>query len=124
MLPQSFEDSEVQQKLEFLTTALPQKYVSGIVEPFVIHSRKSNDDVEWSMFPKALKENWEWNFLGDVSGQGYETFGVDKIAGVVAVLRPDGVLGGVYDLEELTPKGKVESYLSNNLTTQAAEWLL
>ncbi|KAA8908203.1 FAD binding domain-containing protein [Sphaerosporella brunnea] len=118
MLPQNFEDSAVQEKLEYLLASLPQTYVRGIVEPFVMHPRKSNDDVEWSMFPKALKEDWEWNFSGDVSGHAYETLGVDKSMGAVAVLRPDGVLGGVYALEELKPKGKVENYLSNNLTTQ------
>ena len=86
------------------------------MEPFVIHPLPSNDDVEWSMFPKALKEDWEWNFLGDVSGKAYETFGVKPdAAGVVAILRPDGVLGGVWDLDALEPKGSVESYLSANL---------
>jgi phenol 2-monooxygenase len=124
LLPQAFRDSKVQQKLEYLVEALPQKYVGGIVEPFVVHPWKSNDDVEWSMLPKALKEDWEWNFLGDVSGQGYETFGVDKSAGAVAVLRPDGVVGGVYDLEELVPKGKVEGYLSNNLTARGTKSML
>ncbi|KAF8247617.1 hypothetical protein K440DRAFT_654766 [Wilcoxina mikolae CBS 423.85] len=117
ILPQDFKSPKIQQKISYLTITLPQKFVQGIVEPYVIHPLKSNDDVEWSDFPKAFKEDWEWNFLGDVSGQAYETFGVSKEAGVVAVLRPDGVVGGVWDLQELAPKGEVERWLSTNLAS-------
>jgi len=116
LLPKLFRDPRVQQQLEYLMIGILQKFVSGIMEPFVIHPLRSNDDVEWSMFPKALKEGWEWNLFGDVSGQGYETLGVDRDAGVVAVLRPDGVLGGVWDLDELAPKHRVENYLAVNLS--------
>lgn len=115
LLPKLFRDPRVQKQLEYLTTGIQKKFVSGIVEPFVIHPVRSNDDVEWCMFPKALKEDWEWNLFGDASGQGYETFGVDRDTGVVAVLRPDGVLGGVWDFDELAPKRKVHNYLTANL---------
>jgi len=124
LLPKLFKDPRVQQQLAYVTTTLPRKFVRGIVEPFVIHPLRSNDEVEWNMFPKALKEHWEWNLLGDVSGQGYETFGVDRDAGVVAVLRPDGVLGGVWDIDELAPKRRVESYLSANLSALDAKSLM
>ncbi|KAF8533908.1 FAD binding domain-containing protein, partial [Trichophaea hybrida] len=124
ILPQDFKSLKIQRKISYLTTTLPQKFVQGIVEPYVIHPLKSNDDVEWSDFPKALKEYWEWNFLGDVSGQAYETFGVSKEAGVVAVLRPDGVVGGVWDLQELAPKGEVERWLSANLTSSGTRSVL
>lgn len=90
----------------------------------MIHPVKSNDDVEWSDFPRALKEKWEWNLLGDVTGQAYETLGVNKQAGVVAVLRPDGVVGGVWDLQELAPKGKVEKWLSANLASTGTRSVL
>ncbi|KAI5859228.1 FAD binding domain-containing protein [Tricharina praecox] len=124
LLPKLFKDPRVQQQLTYLTSTLPQKFARGILEPFIIHPLRSNDDVEWNMFPKALKEDWEWNLLGDVSGQGYETFGVDRDAGVVAVLRPDGVLGGVWDIDELAPKRRVESYLAANLSARGTKSLL
>lgn len=124
LLPRDFASPKTQQKLSYLTTTLPRKFVRGIVEPYVIHPLESNDDIEWDMFPCALKEDWEWNFLGDVGVTAYETLGVDRAAGVVAVLRPDGVVGGVWDLDELVPKGEVERWLLTNLVSTETRSLL
>lgn len=117
LLPDDFKTAKVQEKLTFLTSTLPNKYAKGVVEPFILHGLQSNDDVEWSDFPKALKDDWEWNVLGDVSGEGCKTLGVSSAAGAVGLVRPDGVLGGVWDIEELVPGGKVESWLSANLAS-------
>ena len=118
LLPRNFKSVAVQEKLEFLTSIISSKFVGGVVEPFVLHGLQCNDDVEWSDFPKALKEDWEWNLLGDVSGQGFETLGVSRELGAVAILRPDGVLGGVWDVDELVPLGAVERWLSLNLVSE------
>jgi len=120
LLPEGFRTVEVMARVEYLTAVLPRGFAKGVVQPYVLHPLKNNDDLEWSEFPKQLKEEWEWNFLGDISGAGYDTWGVDRRKGIVGVLRPDGMVGGVWDVEECAKGGQVEHWLMGALKRSAA----
>ena len=64
--------------------------------------------MEWTDFPDAVRERWEWLLLEDAYSEVYGTFGVDSARGAVAVVRPDGVVGMVAGVEDA---GVVEGWL-------------
>lgn len=40
------------------------------------------------------------DLYGRVGGKGYETYGIDKLAGALVIVRPDGYVSAVTPLEK------------------------
>jgi len=86
---------------------IPDLFPHGVLETAIIFPRRE-DRVEWTDFPDAVRERWEWLLLEDAYSEVYGTFGVDSARGAVAVVRPDGVVGMVAGVEDA---GVVEGWL-------------
>jgi hypothetical protein len=121
-LPEDFNaNPEIRRTLEGLLRLAEEVFVA--VEPLVIYGENSgNCEVEWRWFPEVLRRRWEWQVCGSgVSGSSYELgnivsgpsayeeLGVVKENGIVSVVRPDGVVGGLWAWDEAVDG--VEGYL-------------
>lgn len=88
--------------------------------PIVVHAYQY-DELEWNDFPKVLREKWEWNLFRDPDAQLDATLGINYNTGAIVVVRPDGVIGGVWGVEQLVLNGSVHKYLSGCLLEPTRE---
>lgn len=49
-------------------------------------------------YPSVLLDDTD--LYGRVGGKGYETYGIDKLAGALVIVRPDGYVSAVTPLEK------------------------
>jgi len=99
--------------------------------------RSQNKEGEWDMFdilticvgkkesvnyldvPKFFRSHWSKVYVDDTSvidmkgGRAYSTYGIDPYAGAIVVVRPDGYIGTVAPLENVSD---IDTYFSAFLT--------
>lgn len=103
------------QTLTALGSNVLPRFPKSIIEQVVIHPRLSRD-FTWRDVPVELKRLSEMRFysgyhLDDV----YQIYGVDPAKGALAVVRPDGYIGVVAELENVK---RVKAYLEACLTKE------
>lgn len=105
--------------LTSLTDTIPRYFPPTLVEAVIIHPYASNHCLEWlTHFPKVVRENSEWLIFGDEYDEAYKNWGVNKKKGALAIIRPDGYVGAVTEVEGLlagTAEAFVEGYLEKLL---------
>ncbi|OSD04725.1 hypothetical protein PYCCODRAFT_1433057 [Trametes coccinea BRFM310] len=85
----------------------------GAVFDMLCFSSGKQQNVNYADFPPFYGSHWSKAFLddilltGQVGGGGYEKYGIDKHAGAVVIVRPDGYIGmvaplSVHGVEEIT----------------------
>lgn len=66
-------------------------------------ARKSN--VKYNSLPPLFRRDWTKVFIDDtdvterIGGRAYETYGIDREAGAIVIVRPDGYVGTVVPLD-------------------------
>ncbi|PWY83417.1 thioredoxin-like protein [Aspergillus heteromorphus CBS 117.55] len=86
----------------------------AVIEQVVIHPRLARS-FTWRDTPAELKKHSEMRFYsGYEVDDVYGIYGVDVAQGALAVVRPDGYVGTVAALDEVT---RVEAYLEGCLRT-------
>ncbi|GAO47533.1 hypothetical protein G7K_1738-t1 [Saitoella complicata NRRL Y-17804] len=93
------------------TPSSPLVRYSGLVEPLFVHAHKDRHEIEVVDYPETIRD-WEWGLFHDDTGAAHETWGVNMKKGALVVVRPDGVVGCVAELEDVKT---VEEYLGGIL---------
>ncbi|OJJ70025.1 hypothetical protein ASPBRDRAFT_76652 [Aspergillus brasiliensis CBS 101740] len=93
------------QTLRTIGSAVLSRFPASVIEQVVIHPRLSRE-FTWRDLPAELKKHSEMSFysgyeLDDV----YKIYGVDAAQGALAVVRPDGYVGTVAALDDVTWNG-------------------
>lgn len=94
---------------ECICSQLLVKYPSDLVQPIFVYPNEAHQ-FEWTDLPSCIKERAEMS-LFRASQDVYRMYGIPSQgvkAGKLVVLRPDGIVGLVADLEDV---GSVESFL-------------
>ncbi|PTU18842.1 hypothetical protein P175DRAFT_0511289 [Aspergillus ochraceoroseus IBT 24754] len=79
-----------------------QRFPASIIEQVVIHPRLSRE-FTWKDVPHELKQHSEMRFYsGYEIDDVYSTYGVDHSHGAIAVVRPDGYIGTIAALDDVT----------------------
>ena len=90
-----------------------QKFPKNTINLVVLHAL--NERFEWEDLPEGLKTVAEMRVYGVAKAEdAYETYGVSKERGLIAVVRPDGYIG---TSSPLTGAQDVERYLRGCLIT-------
>ena len=77
----------------------------GLIEPVFLQPR-ANIELEWEDYEPWVKQEWEWKVFD--GREAYLIFGVSELTGVLVVVRPDGVVGGIFGWDKTD---QVENYL-------------
>lgn len=84
----------------------------SLVEQVILYPRLHRE-FRWEDMPGVVKYHSEMRFYnGCVPSDAYNLFGVDPDKGALAVVRPDGYVGAVAQLEDVD---RVEKYLARCL---------
>jgi len=73
--------------------------------------------------PALLRPHWSKVFVDDVSiafntgGKAYSTYGIDRSAGAIVVVRPDGYVGVVAPVEDV---GVINTYFAGFMTQRSS----
>lgn len=67
---------------------------------------------EWAEIPPEIKRHAEMRFHGPIDDKLYATYGISPEVGAIAVVRPDGYVGLVSSLRDVS---KVDEYLGRCL---------
>ncbi|KAM0493242.1 hypothetical protein ACHAP8_009428 [Fusarium lateritium] len=95
------------------TIEIINKFPQGIINLVVIHPLTTR--FEWTDIPAGVKKLAEMRVYGLARKEdAYETLGVSKDDGVIAVIRPDGYVGMLAPLSRVA---SVEDHLRGCLTT-------
>jgi hypothetical protein len=95
------------QSLEALSAVIA-RFPASILEQVVVHPQLSKDFM-WPDIPRAVKEHSEMSFYsGYEMDDVYGIYGVDPAKGALAIVRPDGYVGII---AALTDVSRIERYL-------------
>ncbi|PCH36409.1 thioredoxin-like protein [Wolfiporia cocos MD-104 SS10] len=89
--------------------------VAAVFNVFTVLAR-SKDDVNYTDVPELLRPHWSKVLLDDTDmfgrsgGGGYDAYGIDRARGAVVIVRPDGFVGTVAPLEDLS---EIDEYFSS-----------
>lgn len=98
--------------LETICRDVLPAYPTDTIELVVLHPFRTRD-FEWDQMPSCLKECAEMSFHGPVGTEPlYGIYGVSENGGAAVVVRPDGYVGAVKSLADVT---SLEGYLDNCL---------
>ncbi|PKX96030.1 putative phenol monooxygenase [Aspergillus novofumigatus IBT 16806] len=93
------------QVLTTLGSSVLSRFPPNIIEQVVIHPRLGKT-FTWQDVPSELKKHSEMRFYsGYELDNVYKIYGVDETRGALAVVRPDGYVGMVAALEDVTWDG-------------------
>lgn len=96
------------------TAMLVTKFPASTIEQIVLHPRLHRS-FEWGDIPACVKQTSEMRFYdGSALGDAYSIYGVDPAHGALAVIRPDGYVGVVAQLDDVR---QVEDYLQACIRT-------
>jgi phenol 2-monooxygenase len=88
-----------------------QRFPAGTIDFVFLHPLKAR--FEWTDIPPCVKQLAEMQTYGlSQKEDAYEIYGVSKIVGVIAVIRPDGYVGM---LATLSSTRELEEYLRSCL---------
>ncbi|KAL1595915.1 hypothetical protein SLS60_009605 [Paraconiothyrium brasiliense] len=89
--------------LETLLTNLQTDILQSVVETIIIHPWPAlNHDIEWTHFPAIAREVSERNVYGEAEDpRVYGVWGIERGAGALAVVRPDGYVGAHFGWGEM-----------------------
>lgn len=89
-----------------------KQFPAGLIDLVVFHSLSRR--FEWTDLPPVVKKLAEMRTYGIAkTGDAYDTYGVSKDNGVIAIVRPDGYIGA---LVPLSIAEGVEDYFHGCLT--------
>ncbi|OJJ79210.1 uncharacterized protein ASPGLDRAFT_70227 [Aspergillus glaucus CBS 516.65] len=89
-------------------TMLIERFPGSLIETIVVHPPVKRE-FEWDDIPGCVKEHAEMRFYnGYELEDAYGIYGVDPTKGALAVVRPDGYVGIVAQLSDVS---RVEEYL-------------
>ncbi|KAL4883951.1 FAD binding domain-containing protein [Aspergillus karnatakaensis] len=101
--------------LSLLSTLISQ-FPSSVIEQTVIHPQLDKDTKTfmWRDLPAEIKKHSEMRFYSgyELSDDVYKIYGVDEAEGAITVVRPDGYVGVVAALDDVST---VEGYLGSVL---------
>jgi phenol 2-monooxygenase (NADPH) len=83
----------------------------GVVELVVLHPYTERS-FEWADIPPEIKRHAEMRFHGPIDDHLYATYGINPEVGAIAAVRPDGYVGLVSSLQDVS---KVDEYLERCL---------
>ncbi|KAL3478686.1 FAD binding domain-containing protein [Aspergillus californicus] len=90
-------------------TAMTQRFPATLIEQIIIHPQLSGH-LTWEDIPSCAKEQAEMSFYnGYELDDAYRVYGVDPAQGALVVIRPDGYVGVVSQLDDV---GRIDAYLS------------
>ncbi|PWY75800.1 putative efflux pump antibiotic resistance protein [Aspergillus eucalypticola CBS 122712] len=93
------------QTLRTIGSAVLPRFPASVIEQVVIHPRLSRE-FTWRDLPAELKRHSEMSFYsGYEMDDVYKIYGVDAAQGALAVVRPDGYVGTVAALDDVTWDG-------------------
>ncbi|RDH30347.1 FAD binding domain-domain-containing protein [Aspergillus welwitschiae] len=93
------------QTLRTIGSAVLPRFPASVIEQVVIHPRLSRE-FTWRDLPAELKRHSEMSFYsGYEMDDVYKIYGVDAAQGALAVVRPDGYVGTVAALDDVTWNG-------------------
>ncbi|CAI7645357.1 unnamed protein product [Penicillium pancosmium] len=96
------------------TAMLVTKFPASTIEQIVLHPRLHRT-FEWGDIPACVKQTSEMRLYdGAALDDAYSIYGVDPAHGALAVIRPDGYVGVVAQLDDLK---QVEEYLQACIRT-------
>ncbi|OCL06696.1 putative phenol monooxygenase [Glonium stellatum] len=98
--------------IQELCGSLVKRFPKGLVQPVILHPIPS-PKFQWNDLPACVKEEAEMT-LYNASPEVYSTYGVEPSKGAIVVVRPDGVVGLVTSLGEIS---QVYRFLQGFLTT-------
>lgn len=100
LVPAGFRSEPVawKKRLGVLAKGLVEKYVE-CVEPFVVLG--GFEGFEWGDLGEVWRDAWGGNVVADVRGEAWRRWGVREGQGGWVVVRPDGVVAGVWAEGEL-----------------------
>jgi len=106
----------MQQPTSFLRRLSPKDNKEAMFTMLAISSTPK-DDADYTDIHPGLLTHWSHAFTDDLSvdktsgGHAYDTYGVSKLSGAFAAVRPDGYVGYVGSLESVM-NGTVDKYFS------------
>ncbi|KAF9892487.1 hypothetical protein FE257_001596 [Aspergillus nanangensis] len=96
------------------TMMLIERFPASLIEPIVVHPRVERE-FEWDDIPGCVKQHSEMRFYNGYDLEdAYGIYGVDPSKGALAVVRPDGYVGIVAQLGDVS---RVEKYLERCMRT-------
>ncbi|KAJ6113381.1 hypothetical protein N7523_006698 [Penicillium sp. IBT 18751x] len=94
--------------------AMISRFPPSVLEQVVVHPRLENDFV-WTDIPREIKQYSEMSFYsGYEIDDVYGIYGVNPAEGALAVVRPDGYIGVIADLNDVK---RVQNYLESLIRT-------
>ncbi|RPA99875.1 hypothetical protein L873DRAFT_1682487 [Choiromyces venosus 120613-1] len=113
LLPTSFKNSPEKYAdiLTNLTSTIPSTFPPSMIEVLIFFPGE-RESLEWTDFPPCVREESEWLVFGDKFREVYAAWGVDEGVGALAAVRPDGYVGVVAGLSEVSV---VENWLGGVL---------
>ncbi|OGM40076.1 phenol monooxygenase [Aspergillus bombycis] len=83
------------------TATLVRQFPESLIEQIIIYPRLPGE-VTWEGIPKCVKEQNEMTFYnGYELDDAYRTYGVDPARGALVVVRPDGYVGMIGELDDI-----------------------
>lgn len=102
------------QTLVTLGSSVLPRFPASLIEQVVVHPRLPRS-FTWRDVPRELKKHSEMRLhSGYEMDDVYGIYGVDPARGALAVIRPDGYVGTIAALEDVS---RVEKYLEGCLRT-------
>lgn len=106
--------SGISQKSLIDMAMMTDRFPDSLIESIIVHPRVERE-FEWDDIPGCVKQHAEMSFYdGYELEDAYGIYGVDPSKGALAVVRPDGYVGIVAQLEDLS---RVEEYLRRCIRT-------
>lgn len=99
------------QALKELCKEIIPKFPPQTVELVVLHPFIERA-FEWIDIPSCVREFAEMNLHGPIDDQLYKTYGVRQDTGAIVIVRPDGYVGSISSLEDLS---NADNFLSSCL---------
>jgi phenol 2-monooxygenase len=94
------------------TSKILSSFPAGVIELVVVHPLEPNTFV-WKEIPEIVKTAAEMRFYNGTELQdAYETYGLGREKGAIAVVRPDGYIGTIAELKDTE---KIKTYLKGCL---------
>lgn len=88
------------------------RFPTGTIDFVVLHPL-AQQSLEWTAFPACVKRMAEMSTYGPAKREdAYEIYAIEKAAGALVIVRPDGYVGFVGSLDETA---EVEEFLKGCL---------
>lgn len=88
---------------------MTQRFPATLIEQIIIHPQLSGH-LTWEDILSCAKEQAEMSFYnGHELDDAYRVYGVDPAQGALVIIRPDGYVGVVSQLDDV---GRIDAYLS------------